>query len=316
MHETRNGAWSRRGFLSTVVAGGLGAMLVPTIRARNRVEGRYFDIHTHLGQAWGGRPALSASGLLQWMDENEIARAAVLPLISPEAWDHPVTTQYVLEETLPYRDRLVPFCAIDPRTGHLDGIEPKVDLLKRYVDAGARGFGEHKVGIPIDDPRNMEVFAACGEIGLPVIFHLDSIRNTDVPDLPGLERVLQQIPETTMIGHAQGWWASISGHVESMQSYPDEEVAPGGAIDRLMEKYPNIYGDLSAGSGANAIQRDLNFGREFLIRRADRLLFGTDYLAPGQVVPQIDLYRTLDLPDEVQAKIFRENAERLILRKA
>ena len=90
---------------------------------------------------------------------------------------------------------------------------------------------------------------------------------------------------------------------------------PGGAIDRLMEQYPNIYGDLGAGSGANAIMRDPEFGREFIIRRADRLVFGTDVLKPGQDVEQVDLYLhdRLDLPEEVQQKIFWENAHELMV---
>jgi predicted TIM-barrel fold metal-dependent hydrolase len=79
-----------------------------------------------------------------------------------------------------------------------------------------------------------------------------------------------------------------------------------------MDRFPNLYGDLSAGSGLNAIQRDLKFGREFLIRRTDRLLFGTDYLAEGQKVEQFELFAALDLPADVQAKIFRDNARRLL----
>jgi len=94
--------------------------------------------------------------------------------------------------------------------------------------------------------------------------------------------------------------------------YPDGPVTPGGAIDRLMDKYPNLYGDLSAGSGAGAISRDMAFGRDFLIRRADRIMFGTDFLAPGQEVPQLTLMRRLNLPAEVEAKIFRDNARRLL----
>ena len=66
-------------------------------------------------------------------------------------------------------------------------------------------------------------------------------------------------------------------------------MTPGDAIDTLMNKYPNLYGDLSAGSGANAISRDKKFGRAFLIRCADRLMFGTDFLAPGQPVPQFEI---------------------------
>jgi uncharacterized protein len=132
--------------------------------------------------------------------------------------------------------------------------------------------------------------------------------------LPGLEKVLQENPDGVFIGHAQGWWASISGDVaqNELQAYPEGTVAPGGAIDTLMEKYPNLYGDLSAGSGANAITRDKTFGREFLIRRADRLLFGTDYLAPEQQVPQLTIFEEMDLPEDVQEKIFRANARRLL----
>ena len=75
----------------------------------------------------------------------------------------------------------------------------------------------------------------------------------------------------------------------------------------------SIHGDLSAGSGAGAVSRDLDFGREFLIRRQDRIVFGTDFLAPKQDVPQFELFETkLKLPDEVGTKIFRGNARKLL----
>ena len=97
-----------------------------------------------------------------------------------------------------------------------------------------------------------------------------------------------------------------------MGAIRDGAVAAGGAIDTLMDKYPNLYGDLSAGSGAGAISRDPAFGREFLIRRADRLMFGTDFLAPGQDVPQLELFAKIDLPADAATKIFRDNARRLL----
>ncbi|MEX2015870.1 MAG: amidohydrolase family protein [Candidatus Hydrogenedentales bacterium] len=268
------------------------------------------DIHTHLGQQWGQRPALTADMLLRWMDMHNVAEAVVLPLINPEAWDHPLTTDYVLKETAAHRDRLVPFCSIDPRTVDLD----KRDLLARYRDAGARGFGEHKAGVAMDDAHNIELFRACAEVGLPILFHLDNVRNTDAPGLPGLVRVLREVPDAVFIGHAPGFWSNISGDVtaEELGGYPKRGVAPGGALDRLFEAYPNLYGDLSAGSGANAIARDREFGRAFMIRNADRLLFGTDYLAPEQEVPQFELFEALELPEEVRAKIYRGNARRLL----
>lgn len=169
-------------------------------------KGRYVDIHTHISEGWSVNPTLTAQGLIKWMDENDIAQAAVLPLIMPESWDHPITTGFVLRETEAYRDRLIPFCAIDPRTINLNGYEKKVTLLQRYKDAGCRGFGEYKPGVAMDDPRSIELFAACAEVGLPVLFHLDNNRNSDKPGLPALAKVLETVKDGVFIGHAQGWW--------------------------------------------------------------------------------------------------------------
>jgi predicted TIM-barrel fold metal-dependent hydrolase len=276
--------------------------------------GRYVDMHTHLGQTWNTKEAMTVEHLLGWMDANDVAQAVVLPLVSPESSSYLLTSDFVLTETKAHRDRLIPFCCLDPRTSYSGGQEGIVGMLKRWVDLGARGFGEHKPGVKIDDQRNLALYAACSELKLPVLFHIDEQRNMDAPGLPGLEKALKEHPQVIFIGHGPGWWASISGDVKQadLGGYPKGPVTAGGALDALMVKYPNLYGDLSAGSGAGAITRDPKFGREFLIRRADRLMFGTDFLAPGQEVPQLALYRQLDLPAEVQAKIFRDNARRVL----
>ena len=273
-------------------------------------------MHTHLGQTWNRNEALTAEALLRWMDAHKIAQAIVLPLVSPESSSYLLTTDFVLEQTKPYRDRLIPFCAIDPRTSYSGGLPGLVAMLKKYVEAGAKGFGEHKPGVAFDDRRSMTIYAACAELKLPLLFHIDNERNLDKPGLPGLENALRAHPGCNFIGHGPGWWASISGDANqaALGGYPKTKVVPGGAIDALMDKHPNLHGDLSAGSGAGAISRDLAFGREFLIRRQDRIMFGTDYLAPGQAVPQFELFeQTLtDLPAMVKAKVFRENARRLL----
>ncbi len=315
MTQQTTSGLTRRAFCRATLMGAAGLALRPARATAQETypKGDYVDVHTHVSEGWGALASLSADDLLHWMDKNNVAQSVVLPLINPESWDHPVTTQFVLSETEGHRDRLIPFCSIDPRTINLSS-QGKLDLLKRYQDAGCKGFGEHKPGVAIDDPRNIEIFKACEEVGFPILFHMDNQRNTDKPGLPGLRKVLETVPNTAFIGHAQGWWASISGDVEQseMQGYPEKPVAPGGALDALMDEYPNIYGDLSAGSGANAIMRDMDFGRAFVIRRADRLLFGTDYLRPAQPVPQLSLYPSLELPEDVQAKVFRNNARRLL----
>jgi hypothetical protein len=277
--------------------------------------GKFFDMHTHFGLTTNYRPMLTAEELLRWMDAHDVAQGVVLPLVSPESSTYPLTPDMVLAQTKPYRDRLIPFCCLDPRADFGGGQRGLIGILSRYVDAGAKGFGEHKTGVAIDDPRNMNLYAACAELKLPVLVHMDNARNMDQPGLPGLAKVLAAFPTVNFIGHAFGWWSSISGGImqEDLGRSPRAiPVAPGGAIDALMDKFPNIYGDLSASAGAVAISRDLKFGREFLLRRADRLFFGTDFHFPGQEVPQFDLYQKLDLPEEVGRKIFRDNARRLL----
>lgn len=310
----------RRRFLRSALApmaAGLAfdrGLLTRGAEANAAAGGPYIDVHTHLGRTWNGDPPLTAEGLVRWMDENNVAKAVVLPLVSPESSSYLNLTEQALAGAKAFPDRLVAFCCIDPRTSYRGGRKGLVAMLKEYVDQGAKGFGEHKVGLPIDDPKMMAAYEACGDLKLPVLFHCDDIRGTDQAGLPGLDRVLSAFPNVDFIGHGPGFWASISGDLPTsgLGSYPKSKVFPGGALDRLFDAHKNLWGDLSAGSGANAISRDLEFGRGFLLRRADRLLFGTDYLKPGQDVPQFKLLTGIDLPADVRAKIERTNAAKLL----
>ena len=322
----QSNALSRRSLLAAAAAVAIAAGTRPgpaaaaadvsaTSPANKHPHGAFVDVHTHLGQTWNTTEPLSPADLLKWMDANDVAQAVVLPLVNPESSSFPLSTQFVLEQTRPHRDRLIPFCCIDPRTTINNGKKGVDGMLARYVELGCRGFGEHKPGLPIDDPLSLRLYAACGRHGLPVLFHLDNLRNTDKPGLPGLGAALKASPQTTFIGHGPGFWASISGDVKTpadLGGYPKTPVAPGGALDRLMEASPNLYCDLSAGSGAGALRRDPKFAADFLVRRQDRLLFGSDYLAPGQPVPQFEVLKSVDVPDAVRAKVYRENARRLL----
>jgi predicted TIM-barrel fold metal-dependent hydrolase len=160
----------------------------------------------------------------------------------------------------------------------------------------------------------MRLYEACCEMKFPILFHLDNRSLMDKPGLPGLEQVLKTFPDLVMIGHAKGWWASIAGNLTQGDlhvGYPKGPVTPGGALDALMDKYPNLYGDLSSG-GAWAMLRDEQFGRGFLLRRADRLLWGTDrYDLKQSDFDQFTLLQRFDLPEEAATKIARGNAQRL-----
>jgi hypothetical protein len=308
---------SRREFTAGVTTAAFSA-LAPRLFAANsepNKANKYIDVHTHIGTTWNGDEELTPKKLLKWMDEHNIEQAVLLPLTSPESSSFLLLTGPALKAAKQHPDRLIPFCSIDPRTSVRGGLKGFVSVIQKWVDQGAKGFGEHKVGLNFDDPLMMRIYEACQEVGIPLLFHMDTLRGKDEPGLPRLEHALATFPKLNFIGHGPGWWASISGDVtekKHLGGYPKTPVIPGGAIDRLMGQYPNIFGDLSAGSGANSISRDKKFGREFMVRRQDRLMFGTDFLRPGQQVPQFEVFDSLDLPRAVQAKIFKSNATRVL----
>ena len=157
------------------------------------------------------------------------------------------------------------------------------------------------------------LYEVCDDLRLPVLFHMDEQRGMDEPGLPGLEAVLKTFPKVPFIGHGPGFWASISGDRDA----PRFRRLSGGAGEAgrgnrsAVREVPQSLGRSLGRLRAGAIGRDRVFGREFLVRNADRLLFGTDYLKPGQYVPQFQLLASFELPAEARAKIERGNAGRL-----
>ena len=79
---------------------------------------------------------------------------------------------------------------------------------------------------------------------------------------------------------------------------------------------PRLDGDLSAGSGYNALARDKEYAATFLNEFQDRLLFGTDICSPDTLTPLVDFLMELKhsklISEEVFKKIARENAIKLL----
>ncbi|MGQ3410753.1 amidohydrolase family protein [Natrinema sp. LN54] len=273
-----------------------------------------FDAHTHLiPHETLGREPLSAEGLLSWMDEHGIDRAVVHALDSPESYPVQAPSWWVLDQVAAAPDRLIPFCSVDPRTV-VYGEETVSNLLEGYIERGARGFGELKPGLPIDDRRLETIYECCAEYDLPVLCHLDDKALLDAVGLPGFEDVLASYPGVDFIAHAHFWWAHISADVTVADRgrYPDSSVEPGGRVPELLGAYDNVYGDLSAGSGWNALTRDPAYAQAFLETHYERLIWGSDYLAPGQTVPQTTMFERFDLDVEAWAAIRARTLERVL----
>ncbi|MHB9133789.1 MAG: amidohydrolase family protein [Armatimonadota bacterium] len=283
----------------------------------------FIDVHLHVGRLYTlDEGPITAEMAIGFMDRAGIEKAALLPIESPEEAHFYVTTEEVLATCARYPDRLIPFCNVDPRIGSGDNSSTIYARLKEYKERGCKGFGEAMSGLFIDDIRLQRTYAACGELGLPIIYHIDADRNIDEKGFLRLERMLQQFPDTIFVGHGQHFWAEISAHVtpEQFTSYPHGPVGEEGAVFHLLEAYPNMYADLSAGSAYNAITRDPDpdFGPRFLQRFAHKLFFGTDacrvpYFAemPGIATYLRKMAEDGKLSEPAFRAISRENAERV-----
>jgi uncharacterized protein len=251
--------WTRRSFLSQTLVTSLACAARATSARDMAAGGPYINVHTHVGRTWNGNgsTALSADALVKWMDAHHVANAVVLPPVSPKSASSMNLTEQALKAAKQHPDRLIPFCCIDPRTSYQGGRAGLHSMLQEYVDQGAKGIGEHKARLPIDDLRMRALYEVCEDLWLPVLFYMDGQRGIDAPGLPGLERVLKTFSKVTFFGHGPGFWASIFSDVTAreMEAYTCGPVKPGGAIDRLFDICPNLWGDLSAGSGAGARSR-------------------------------------------------------------
>ena len=209
---------------------------------------------------------------------------------------------------------------------NLDAKNPETvyDRLAKYKAQGAVGVGEVTFNRPLDDPFLQALFAAAEKLELPVTIHMSpevgySYGVVDEPGLPLLEQVLQKYPRLKLLGHSQTFWIEMSGDAptekEARNSWGQGPVVPGGRVPELFEKYPNLYGDLSANSGGQAIMRDPEFGLAFLEKYADRLFFATDMVNRDMEFPLgkwlDEQARTGALSREAYEKILRGNAKRI-----
>lgn len=271
------------------------------------------DSHAHIGQVRLESLPVTPERLIEYMDNHGIDQTVVLPLESPMSSAYYVTTREVLAAADRYPDRLIPFCSIDPRMYYRWGRDRYVTVLERYIERGARGFGELKCDLPVDHEHMQVLYELCDEHGLPIVMHIDDYHCTDEVGLPALEEMMASYPNANFILHAPGWWTHISAAVESTGGYPEGQVEPGGRCDELLAEYPNLYADFSMGSGFNALTRDEAYGQKFLERHHEKLLFGSDYLHPGQEIMQFGFFEKFDLPDEAWENICHRNVADLLL---
>jgi predicted TIM-barrel fold metal-dependent hydrolase len=301
------------------------------------------DFHNHLD-------AQEPTAVLRVMDACNIER---IVNITMRVGDEALEVIERFHEAAP--DRFSTIAWMDWRDLHVPGFFGRcVERLEHLVDAGACGLKIWKdLGLElrdvdgsllrIEDERLVPLFEKAGELGAFVMFHtadpdafflpIDRFNEryeelSAHPDwsfsgselskaelLEARNRVIARHPRTVFVG----------AHVAERP----EQLAE---VSAWLDEYPNLYVDIGARTAE--LGRQPYTAREFCMRHADRILFGTD------LVPEEEMYRLhfrfletadeyfdypshasrqgrwqiygIHLPDDVLRAIYRENAVRLL----
>ncbi|MES2788665.1 MAG: amidohydrolase family protein [Planctomycetota bacterium] len=188
--------------------------------------------------------------------------------------------------------------------------------LNKYLDLGAIIIGEQKFGVECDSPESQKLYALAGEHKVPILLHFQ--HGTYNLSFERFYQMLEKFPNTTFIGHAQTWWANIDkNHADQKMLYPRGKVTAGGLTDKYLADYPNMFADMSAGSGLSALTRDEDHARGFLDRHQNKILYGSDCNdsvgsgAACQGAQTIAAIRKLAPDKAIERKILYENAKKL-----
>jgi len=248
---------SRRSFLASVAA----PLAVPLFA---QPAEPIIDIHQHTN--YSGR---SDAELIAHQKAMGIHKTVLLPAGS----------KYGLAAQCGGNDTVVAIARQLPKeyvyfANELPDIPETRPVLEKFLKMGAIGIGEQKFPVEADSKYIDLVATIAAEHRVPVLLHFEH-KNYNL-GIENFHKVLERHPRVNFIGHAQTWWGNIDMNHDQTVMYPKTPVTPGGITDRLLTDYPNMYGDMSAGSGLNSMLRDEDRAREFLKRHQNKLLFGSD----------------------------------------
>lgn len=188
--------------------------------------------------------------------------------------------------------------------------------IEKYLKLGAVIIGEQKFGVECDSVESQKLYELATAYNVPILLHFQHL--TYNWGFDRFHTMLKKFPKTNFIGHAQTFWANIDKAHDWKNLYPKGPVTPGGLTDRYLADYPNMFADMSAGSGLNALTRDEEHTKGFFARHQDKILYGSDcadHLGRGegcQGAATLAAIRKLAPSKAVERKILFENAKRLL----
>ena len=326
MHAPR--PLSRRDF---PVTGSLGLAAAPAaLRAAATPAEPVIDIHQHTN--YGGRrdtafrqvgPARSDAQLIAHQRAMGVTKTILLPAGRPLVGTSTLNGRANgLDGTVSGNDDALALARQHPNefafgANEVPDLNEAPSVIEKYLKLGAVLIGEQKFGVQCDSPEMQRLYQLASAYQVPILLHwqVGSYNH-------GFERfhtMLEKYPKVNFIGHAQTWWANIDRNNvnDAKNLYPKGRVTAGGLTDRYLRDYPNMFGDLSAGSGENAFKRDPEHARAFLARHQDKLLYGSDCAdIPGEPsvcsgIRQLQQIREFAPNKAAERKILYENSKKL-----
>lgn len=213
--------------------------------------------------------------------------------------------------TKAFPGRFYVFAKVDlDRIAEPDFSAKAVAELERAVEKGAQGLKISKTlglgakdadgsYIRVDDPRLDPVWEKCGELKIPVTIHTSDPVAFFTPLDRYNERLEELIDHPNWMFNKPEYYSKddlMNQRFNVIERHPNTKFI-GAHVGNLpenlelvgqwLDKYPNYYVDLSA--RLSELGRQPYSARRFLIKYADRIVFGTDGNAMGQ--PIEEMYR-------------------------
>jgi len=292
----------RRTFTIAACAATLGSVLPESVSAAEQI----IDIHQHTHYSGRGDEDLVAHQRKMGVTKTILLPAGSKHGLEADAWGN---------------DSVVALAGKYPKefyffANELPDIPETRVVIEKYLKAGAIGIGEQKFEVE-SDSKYIELIATIArEYNVPVLLHFQHGKYNTGFDR--FHKILEKFPKVNFIGHAQTWWGNVDRNHDQTVMYPKTKITPGGITDRLLSDYPNMYADLSAGSGLNAMLRDEDHAREFIKRHQEKLLYGSDCndrVGEGEKCSgsrQLAAIRRLSPSEEATRKILYRNARRVL----
>lgn len=235
----------------------------PPLKDYILLDGLYgkIDMHEHYRTGGDVQAFLKAAGCLG------VSKVLFVPTgYSPDNEGYRGYWQSLIKDVKTmYPDRIIAFCTIDED----DPNAP--EYFEQCLQEGADGLkllGGHPsfYDEPLNSGNMYRVYQVAAEYQVPILLH------GSIVNLPFLQKQLEQVyrdfPEVTFI-HAH-YCSTIMKGIEL------------DLCAELLDKYPNLYIDLSMGGGITRYHRyfklDINQVIEFIIEYQDRILFGSDII--------------------------------------